>query len=138
MTEVEAAGCVIWRLESSGAQVLVIHRPRYDDWSMPKGKLDAGETFVDAAVREVAEETGCTGVVGSELDPVFYVDHKGRSKIVRYWMMAADASFDAEAFVENDEVDVLEWMSVAEARAALSYEHDVALLEQADDLIPQQ
>ena len=135
---VEAAGCVVWRLGPAGAEVLVIHRPRYDDWSMPKGKLDAGETFLEAAVREVEEETECTGVVGTELDPVYYVDHKGRSKIVRYWLMAADASFDAAAFVPNEEVDVLGWMSVAEARAVLSYDHDTALLDQADDLIPRQ
>lgn len=138
MPEVEAAGCVIWRPGSNGPDVLVIHRPRYDDWSVPKGKLDAGESFLEAAVREVEEETGCTGVVGSELDPVFYVDHKGRSKIVRYWLMAADASFNAEAFVANDEVDVLAWMEIGDARASLTYGHDAALLDQAVELIPQQ
>ena len=136
MPEVEAAGCVVWRPGPDGVQVLAVHRPRYDDWSMPKGKLDAGETFLEAAVREVEEETGCTGEIGTELDPVFYDDHKGRNKIVRYWLMAADESFDVEAFVANDEVDVLAWMEIDDARAALTYAHDAALLDQAVDLIP--
>jgi len=136
VAEVEAGGCIVWRLGPASPQVLVVHRPRYDDWSMPKGKLDKGETFLEAAVREVEEETGCTGTIGPELDSVSYLDHKGRSKIVRYWLMRADPSFDASAFVPNEEVDVLSWMGVDEARAVLSYDHDVALLTQAGDLIP--
>lgn len=136
--EVQAAGCVVWQATTAGAEVLVVHRPRYDDWSFPKGKLDKGEAFLDAAVREVEEETSCTGTIGAELDPVFYVDHKGRSKIVRYWLMRADSSFDAEAFEANEEVDVLSWMGVDAARHSLSYDHDMALLDQAADLICQQ
>lgn len=136
--EVEAAGCVVWRPVAAGVEVLVVHRPRYDDWSFPKGKLDKGEAFLDAAVREVEEETSCTGTIGAELDPIFYVDHKGRSKIVRYWLMRADSSFDAEAFEANDEVDVLSWMGIEAARSALSYDHDMALLDQAADLTRQQ
>ncbi len=135
--EIEAAGCVVWRHGEAGDVVLVVHRPRYDDWSFPKGKLEKGETFLEAAVREVEEETSCTGTIGAELDPVFYVDHKGRSKIVRYWLMAAAPSFDAYAFEPNDEVDVLSWMSAEEARATLSYEHDSSLLDQAAGLLRQ-
>lgn len=123
---------------SADHDVLVVHRPRYDDWSFPKGKLEKGEDFIAAALREVEEETGCTGTMGAELEPVFYDDHKGRSKIVRYWLMKANPSFDADAFETNEEVDVLSWMAIEEARGALSYEHDVALLEQAADLLRQQ
>ncbi len=138
MPKIEAAGCVVWRHAEAGDVVLVVHRPRYDDWSFPKGKLEAGETFLEAAVREVEEETGCTGTIGEELDPVFYVDHKGRSKIVRYWLMAPAPSFDADAFEPNKEVDVLSWMSAEEARTVLSYEHDASLLDQAAVLLRQQ
>lgn len=131
VADVDAAGCVVWRTVSHGSEVLVVHRPRYDDWSLPKGKLDAGETFLDAAVREVEEETGCTGTIGTELAPVRYLDHKERDKIVRYWMMRADDSFDVTSFEPNDEVDQLAWMSLDEAKKVLTYEHDVALLDQA-------
>ena len=105
---------------------------------MPKGKLEKGESFVEAAVREVEEETGCTGTIGTELDPVRYVDHKGRDKIVRYWTMVAAPSFDADRFVPNEEVDELSWKGIDEARAVLSYDHDNALLDQAADLIAEQ
>lgn len=135
---VKAAGCIVWRHVETADVVLVVHRPRYDDWSFPKGKLDVGETFLEAAVREVQEETGCTGTIGTELDPVKYRDHKGREKIVRYWLMTPDATFDAEAFEPNEEVDVLSWMDVDSARSALTYEHDAALLDQAAILKRQQ
>lgn len=135
VAEVEAAGCVVWCSGDAGLRVLVVHRPRYDDWSFPKGKLEKGETFLDGAVREVEEETGCTGTIGTELEPVTYVDHKGRDKIVRYWLMTPDSSFRAETFEANEEVDVLSWMGVEGARDALSYEHDAALLDQAVDLL---
>lgn len=138
MAEVQAAGCVVWRFGDVGLQVLVVHRPRYDDWSFPKGKLEAGETFLDGAVREVEEETGCTGTIGTELESVSYVDHKGRDKIVRYWLMTASPSFQAEGFEANDEVDVLSWMGVEDARNALSYEHDAALLDQAAEMLRRQ
>lgn len=129
--EVEAAGCVVWRRSAESLEVLVAHRPRYDDWSFPKGKLDPGESFLEAAVREVDEETGCIGVIGDELEPARYVDHKGRSKIVRYWLMAADSSFDVGAFEANDEVDVIAWMRPADAHKKLSYGDDRTLLDQA-------
>lgn len=135
MAEVEAAGCVVWRASSAPVEVLVIHRPRYDDWSFPKGKLEPGESFLDAAIRELEEETGATGTFGAELDSATYVDHKGRDKIVRYWLVSADDSFRVEGFVANDEVDELAWVTVDNARRRLSYEHDVALLGQAADLL---
>src|SRR5438309_629816 len=101
--QVKAAGAVVWRRGADGAEIAVIHRPRYDDWSLAKGKLDPGEDFERAALREVQEEIGVTGELGVELPSTTYDDNKGRSKIVRYWLMEA-ASI---AFEPNDEVDEL-------------------------------
>ena len=86
--EVKASGGVVWRRGAhGGAEVVVVHRPRYDDWSLPKGKLDPGETWEQAALREVEEEVGLRARLGEELPPVSYRDHKGRDKAVRYWLM---------------------------------------------------
>ena len=123
--EVRAAGGLVWRDdEGAGRQVAVVHRPRYDDWSFPKGKLDDGEGFLEAAVREVLEETGLEVAVGAELPETRYRDHKDRPKVVRYWAMEAIGG----SFAPNDEVDELRWLAPTEARALLSYPHDVALL----------
>ena len=129
--EVEAAGGVVWRRRDDGTiEVAVVHRPRYDDWSFPKGKLDPGESFVDAARREVLEETGLECEFGDELPAVEYLDHKGRSKIVRYWSMRVVGG----VFEPNDEVDQLDWLGRAEATARLTYEHDRSLLDGMDQL----
>ena len=88
-----------------------MHRPRYDDWSLPKGKLDAGETWEDAAMREVEEETGLRCALGPELPPTSYRDNKDRFKVVRYWLM--EATGDGPGFEPNDEVDELRWLSPA-------------------------
>jgi 8-oxo-dGTP diphosphatase len=89
--EVKASGGVVWRRAPGGApEVVVVHRPRYDDWSLPKGKLDAGETWEEAALREVEEEVGLRCRLGAELPPVRYRDNKGREKAVRYWLMEPD------------------------------------------------
>ena len=125
--EVRAAGCVVWRSGLAGPEVLVVHRPRYNDWSFPKGKLDVGEEWLDGAVREVGEETGLSGSIGAELDPVRYLDRKGRNKIVRYWLMQAEHG----VFEPNDEVDEIEWLDLAGAVDRLSYERDAELLAQA-------
>jgi len=125
--EVRAAGCVVWRSGLAGPEVLVVHRPRYNDWSFPKGKLDVGEEWLDGAVREVGEETGLSGSIGAELDPVRYLDRKGRNKIVRYWLMQAEHG----VFEPNDEVDEIEWLDIAGAADRLSYERDAELLAQA-------
>jgi 8-oxo-dGTP pyrophosphatase MutT (NUDIX family) len=128
--EVKASGGVIWRpAEDGGVQVVVVHRPRYDDWSLPKGKLDPGESWEQAALREVDEEVGLACRLGQELPPVSYTDHKGRAKVVRYWLMQPQ---DARAdFMPNDEVDAMRWVDAETASGLLSYPHDVALVRAA-------
>jgi 8-oxo-dGTP diphosphatase len=121
--EVHAAGGLVVR---DDGRIAVIHRPRYDDWSLPKGKLDPGESFEDAARREVEEETGVRARIVGELDPARYVDNKGRDKLVRWYRMALDG--EPADFVPNDEVDELRWLTPDEALALLRYDHDRALL----------
>jgi 8-oxo-dGTP diphosphatase len=122
--EVKAAGGVVCRRTGDGAlEIAVVHRPRYDDWSFPKGKLDAGEGWEDAALREVLEETGMRCRLGRELSPVGYEDRKGRPKAVRYWVMEVQDG----GFAANDEVDELRWLSPDAATELLSYPHDVEL-----------
>jgi len=122
--EVRAGGGVVVRDGAGGIEVAVVHRPRYDDWSLPKGKLEPGESFAEGAVREVAEETGLRCEIGEELSPVSYRDGRGRLKLVRYWVMRpADGEF-----VANEEVDALEWLPLAAAIRRLQYEHDRKLI----------
>lgn len=124
--EVRAAGGIPWRREAGGLEVLVIHRPRYGDWTFPKGKLDPGETWTRAAVREVWEETAIVAVLDAELAGTTYRDRHGCAKQVRYWSMvvAADAGFEP-----NDEVDERRWVSVPEAAGMLSYARDRDVLD---------
>ena len=123
--EVRAAGGVPWRRTDGGLEVLVIHRSRYDDWSFPKGKLDPGETWEQAAVREVWEETGLVTVLGDELGSTEYRDRHGREKQVRYWSMAvaADAGFEP-----GDEVSERRWVGAADSASLLTYDRDRDLL----------
>jgi 8-oxo-dGTP diphosphatase len=118
---IRAAGGVLWRPAGVGALVALVHRPRYDDWSLPKGKLDPGEHEVEAAVREVFEETACEGFPGRRLPPIRYEALAG-PKVVRYWVMRAGA---VGAFEANDEVDGLDWVTPEKAEQLLSYPHDV-------------
>ncbi|HET6548681.1 MAG TPA: NUDIX hydrolase [Solirubrobacter sp.] len=122
--EVKAAGGVIRRHDGA---IAVVHRPRYDDWSLPKGKLDPGEGWEECALREVYEETGLRCRLLEELSPTFYTDRKGRAKAVRYWLMAPNGG----AFEPNDEVDELRWVSPAQAAALLTYAHDAELAKEA-------
>ncbi len=119
---VQAAGGVV--LDSQG-RVALVHRPRYDDWSLPKGKLDPGESFEQAALREVEEETGLRARLVRELPSIRYSDNKGRPKVVRYWLM--DVAEDP-GFEPNDEVDELRWLEPEAALTLLSYERDHQVL----------
>jgi len=128
--EVKASGGVVWRRPPGGTlEIVVVHRPRYDDWSLPKGKLDPGERWEDAALREVLEEVGLRCRLGAELPPVSYRDNKGREKAVRYWLMEPEDA--AAPFTPNDEVDEMRWVDVAAAAALLSYPHDAELVRVA-------
>ena len=131
---VRAAGGLVTRLGAGGeTEVLVVHRPRYDDWSLPKGKAEPGERDEDAARREVEEETGYRCDLGAELPTVRYEDRHGRQKQVRFWHMSVRADDSpgtpAEpAFVPNDEVDERRWISPTDAATLLSYDADRLLV----------
>ena len=113
-----------------GLKVLLVHRPKYDDWSFPKGKAKAGETDEACALREVEEETGLLCELGSPLPAISYRS-KGRPKRVRYWLMRPQSG----DFTADDEVDETAWLDLAEARKRLTYEHDRALLDVVSRLV---
>ena len=127
MTLVRAAGGVPVRATPDGLEVLLVHRPRYDDWSFPKGKAEPGESDEDCAVREVEEETGLRCSLGRKLLSTAYTDPKGRAKRVRYWVM--DIVGGELAF--EHEVDGGRWVSPEEAVSLLSYPRDVEVLRDA-------
>ncbi len=128
--EVLAAGGVILRGSGERAELLVIHRPKYDDWSFPKGKLASGESFEEGAVREVLEETGLTCRLDAPLSTVRYLDSRGRHKEVRYWLMAVERG-TIESRPADHEVDEVRWIPPADAGELLSYERDRELLAEA-------
>jgi 8-oxo-dGTP diphosphatase len=123
---IEAAGGVVMRRGPEETEIAVVHRPRYDDWSFPKGKLDPGETFEEAALREVREETGLTCRLGPELAFAHYEDNEGRPKLVRYWLMAV---IEDPGFEPNDEVDELRWLTPVQAADLLTYSRDSKLVK---------
>jgi 8-oxo-dGTP pyrophosphatase MutT (NUDIX family) len=125
---VRAAGGVVWRPDPGGRQTCLVHRSRYDDWSLPKGKLTPGEHPIAGALREVHEETGVRAVPQVRLPTVRYSHRAGAAKEVEYWLMRAGA---AEVFTPNAEVDELRWVPLAEASELVSYEHDARLLHHA-------
>jgi 8-oxo-dGTP diphosphatase len=121
MTDVRAGGGLVIRDDC----VLLVHRPHYDDWTFPKGKLEAGESWEDAAVREVEEETGLRVEVGEHVGSTFYDDKYGRSKEARYFLMTT-----ADEAVAQNEIDEVRWIPLDEAPALLTYDRDRDLLHE--------
>ncbi len=131
--DVRAAGGIVRRTPTR-LEVLVVHRPRYDDWTFPKGKRD--DTDVDdlaTALREVAEETGFTCTPEREIGSTRYRDHRGRDKIVRYWLMDLATGTSGDVFEPNREVDEILWCRTGKARSLLTYEHDRALVTHVEE-----
>jgi 8-oxo-dGTP pyrophosphatase MutT (NUDIX family) len=125
MKPVRAAGGVVVRLRSDGSrEVLLVHRPRYGDWTLPKGKAKAGESDEECALREVREETGLSCNLRRELASSEYLDRRNRPKVVRYWEMTPTAGVPAG----HNEVDEVVWLPVAKARARLTYQRDKDVL----------
>lgn len=138
MRVIQAAGAVVLRHSDDGVEVLAVHRPRYDDWSLPKGKLEAGETAPAAAVREVTEETGLRVRLQSPLDSFSYRTAKGAEKMVSWWRGSVigdprprSACDEADDHPDKLEVDEVGWLSIDEADNRLDYELDRKLLGQA-------
>ncbi|WUH91824.1 NUDIX hydrolase [Streptomyces sp. NBC_00433] len=119
-----AAGVVLWRTAPAGIEIALIHRPRYDDWSLPKGKLKRGEAFSEAALRETREETGLACDLGAALAVTRYLVD-GRPKEVRYWAARAHAG----DFVANTEVDAMAWLPPTTARHRLTHDRDRPLVD---------
>ena len=132
---VYAAGAVCWRLVDGGIRVLVINRSRHNDISLPKGKLDPGETLPQTAVREIAEETGLAVSLGVPLGITNYVMPNGREKVVHYWAAeVSDEAIAATTFAPNEEVQSLEWLPIHKAVTSLTYERDAQMLERFEAL----
>jgi 8-oxo-(d)GTP phosphatase len=125
---VRAAGGIVRRVGSKGLEVVLVHRPAYDDWTFPKGKAAPGETDEQTAVREVEEETSLRCLLGRELPSARYRDKHGRDKLVRYWTMAIA---EAGVFEPGREVDELRWLTPELASSELSYERDRTVLDGA-------
>jgi 8-oxo-dGTP pyrophosphatase MutT (NUDIX family)/phosphohistidine phosphatase SixA len=121
--KVHAAGAVVWRSSGGTVEVAVVHRPRYDDWSLPKGKLEPGESMRAAAWREVGEETGARVALGRFLRTTRYKVGRDR-KVVSYFA----ARYLSGAFTPSEEVSSLRWLPVSDAAALVSYEHDKKVL----------
>lgn len=136
-TTVVAAGAVCWRLVDREVVVLLIHREHHHDVSLPKGKVDPGEATPETAVREIREETGYRVALGAPLGTAEYLLPGGRDKVVHYWAAEVDDAAYAEAgsFHPNDEVQKIEWVPLAKARAQLTYERDADVLDRFADRV---
>jgi 8-oxo-dGTP pyrophosphatase MutT (NUDIX family) len=128
---VRAAGGAVWRRDGAGdVEVILVHRPRYDDWSLPKGKVDPGETDEEAALREVQEEASVEARIGPELPTTTYLDRSGKQKRVRYWAMTVAGGDPLGAH----EVDEARWVPLPEARTRLTYPRDMVVLDALVDV----
>jgi 8-oxo-dGTP pyrophosphatase MutT (NUDIX family) len=123
-----AAGGVVLDRSNGDMRVAVVHRPRYDDWSLPKGKLEPGEGAEEAALREVQEETGFRCALGEPVGQTAYRDRRGRRKVVRFWRMTP---LEGE-FTPSREVDEVRWLPLPEAIGMLSHEHERQILRALD------
>ena len=148
---VRAGGGAVWRRVPTGVDVVLVHRPAYDDWAFPKGKLEPGETDEQAAVREVREETGLSCRLGTELPSTTYVDDQGRPKLVRYWSMTVARGATPASGVSvgapsartplapepkaRHEIDEVYWAPIDEARRRLTYPRDVVVLDALAELL---
>ena len=124
-TVITAAGGLLWKLSGKKVKVAVIHRERYDDWTLPKGKLEEGESWQDAAIREVEEETGCSPILISFAGSTAY-SVLGRAKVVLFWNMIATSEC---TFSPNEEVDEIRWIKFNDAIDLLTYESEKDLLQ---------
>ncbi|MEB3366775.1 NUDIX hydrolase [Saccharopolyspora mangrovi] len=130
---VRAAGTLLWRPSPQGPEVVLVHRPRYDDWSLPKGKLDPGELAAHAAAREVVEETGFEATLTRPLAQVSYSVPRRTGGLAPKVVYYFSARLRGGEFAPNDEVDELRWLPLKEARAELSYPHDARVLDAFDE-----
>ncbi len=133
---VRAAGGVVWCQSADHIEVVVVHRPKYDDWSLPKGKLEEGESFATAAAREIVEETGAHGELGADLGEIRYTDHKDRPKVVRWWAMRAEEPGAEGESDDPDEVDEVRWVSLRRAQKLLTYDTDREVLARFEATVP--
>lgn len=130
-----AAGTVLWRIKKDALQVLLVHREKRSDVSLPKGKVDPGESLPQTAVRETFEETGLDIVLGAPLGTTEYTDHADRPKTVHYWSAHVDDhTHKHSTFEPNTEISAVEWLPLKKARAALSYNRDRDVLDRFAEL----
>ena len=129
---IEAAGGILWKETPSGFKLAIIHRKRYDDWSLPKGKREPGESWQETALREVWEETGCRVTLGEFIGSASYAINGQTPKVVLFWHMMVKKDCK---FIPNSEVDKLKWVSPKNALKFLNYEDERAIVSKAMELI---
>ncbi len=122
---IQAAGGIVWKKEKPDNKIALVHRHKHNDWSLPKGKVDPGETWEEAALREVLEETGCVGILKKYAGSISYLLN-GKPKVVMFWHMDIKAEKPEEM---NGEVDEIRWVTLAEAAALLDYQDEIDLIK---------